>query len=234
MAKNIAIIILVILLVVCGLWGIISNARNYHAIRAVQAENYRLQYEIMVRWVDIAELNEIIGVLRTENTALFNLLAEFEAEELAEQNRLDKFFDELHGEIHLNTTLDMVSWGTILASVWRAEMLHFYEILAGLTQNEFVRKELQSEKQTFAEYLRHRAEIEALLVGSNAFWEDDEILSVGSIARVVRQSEIAHGYREKALQLYSRLDMLRQNPQFIFDANAFYEHIRQEFSFFWE
>jgi hypothetical protein len=178
--------------------------------------------------------------LQAENIELINLLAEFypqeqtEQTEPAEPNPIDEFFDELSGAIHLDTTLSMVSFGTIYSSVWRAEMDNLYEILMGLTQNEFVRAQLYGEKRYFEQYSRYRAEIEALLRGSNAFLEDDEILSVGSIVRVLRPTEIAYRYRDKVLQLYNRLDRLGQNPQFIFNADASNAHIRQEFYWWWE
>jgi len=76
MIKNITIAILAILLVACALWGIISNARNHHAIRAVQAENYRLENKISLGQIDRVILNAGIATLQAENTRLFNLLVE--------------------------------------------------------------------------------------------------------------------------------------------------------------
>lgn len=160
-------------------------------------------------------------------------------------NPIDNFFAEIEGKHRLmdGSTQGMVVYGVIYAQAWRAEMENFRDILLSRTQNDFVAETLNHEIYYFLKYISHQAEIEAMLSASNAFWEHDYELSFGSLARIVRNSVIADGYRTMALELFRRLQILdfgwhqwdgqEDFSYFVFNEEEFREWIDQEFSWIW-
>jgi len=159
-------------------------------------------------------------------------------------NPIDSFFAEIEHEVYFHdTTWSMVVHGVVVGTAWRAEMENFYAILVSRIQNELVKEALRNEIHSYTKYIHDRAEIHAMLDGSNAFFDDADGLYFGAIARITRSWVIAQGYRDKALDLLSRLQRLETGHQFdsnnddfsyfTFDAEDFLEWMKQEYPALW-
>ncbi|MCL2753685.1 MAG: hypothetical protein FWE44_06015 [Defluviitaleaceae bacterium] len=169
----------------------------------------------------------------------------YEEESFAEINPIDRFFAEIESEIDFQvSTGSMVVNGFVVATAWKAEIENAYEILISMTQNDFVKETLHNEMHHYMEYVRNLAEINAMIDASNAFWYDyDDDLLFGSLARITRSWRIAQMYRDKALSLLERLQVVNSGwhqfdgrldfSLFVFDAEDFLEWMKQEFPELW-
>jgi len=175
-------------------------------------------------------------------------IAAYEMPEQKEEilNPIDSFFLQMDDVIDFQqSTMSMVLKGFFVGTAWRAELENFYEILAGMTKNDFVRETLSAEIYHFRQYIQHRAEISAMLDASNAFWGNDEDLGFGSLGGISRSWSIARSYREKALELLERLQLLTTGVQFlsagnssdfsffVFNLEEFYDWMKAEFPGLW-
>ena len=161
-------------------------------------------------------------------------------------NPIEQFFRDLDKEVDFQrSTWTMVVNGVVVAAAWRAEMENLVEILMSRTQNEFVKEVLQSEIYHHTKYIQSRAEMSAMLAASNAFWDYDYFLNFGSLGSITRSLAIAEGYRNKALELMDRVQMLsmgggwQQFPDhqdfllLIFNAEEFLGWIKEEYPELW-
>jgi len=234
MPKKHAIIFLAALIVMGILLGFVATSANgraynlasrfdelYNSYTALQAENNMLQ--------DLIESlhQEAINIVDTANLPV--------QEDSLKQHPIDIFFIEMAQELVPTSTSDMVRYSVIVRAAWKAEIDNFYEILINQTQSEFVREWLYNERHYYTEYLRNRAELEALRHdGPYAFFDDGSLHVYSSMRRIERVSLMAEGYREKALELFDRLYEMGMNPQFIFDEEDYRKEIQQEFPHLWE
>jgi len=186
-----------------------------------------------------------VQLLEEDNGFLVALLEASSEETSPALNPIDSFFAEIEGEHHLmdGSTRSMIAYNVILAQAWRAEMENSRDTLLSRTQNDFVAETLNDEIYHFLRYISHRAEFEAMIFASNAFWGDDYYLLFGTLGRVIRNSVIADGYRTMALELFRRLhfseftrhqrDGLENFSYFVFNEEQFREWIDEEFPWIW-
>jgi len=220
----------VILSAILGFINISANNRAYvltsridelyNSYTALQEENTVLQDLIAYHHQETNNMFDINNLPIQEDILTNNFL---------EQNPIDSFYYEMAQIIMPTSTFEMVRFEVLFGLAWRAEMDNFYEYLLSQTQSEIVANLLDGEKYYYVEYIYKRAELEALLIGSTAFWTEDKNISVGTITSVIYVARRAEMYREKALELYNRLNDLGMNPQFIFNEEYHIEKLQQEF-----
>lgn len=215
---------------------LILTACNNHYIPAHSTSEYLIDENEQSH--EIARLQDLIAELKIA------LDEQAEAAYTALKNPIDQFFADIDDEVYFHdTTWSMVLYGVVVAEAWRAELENFRGILLSRTENEFVKETLNNEIYHFMEYTRNRAEMGAMLDASNAFGDDVEGLSFGSLARITRSWIIAEGYRSMALSLLGRIQMLDSGHQFggnqhdfsafVFDAEYFIDWMRQEYPVLW-
>jgi len=151
-----------------------------------------------------------------------------------ERNGIDQFFDEMAWTLSLPCTASMSHFAQIISEAWRAESDNFFEQLLSQTQNELVREWLKNERYFHSRYNWYRAQFTANFEASNMFDGDDAHLFTGSIVRILFPSEIGEGHREKALELYARLERIGVNPQFIFCEEYYSRILKEVFPQLWE
>lgn len=151
-----------------------------------------------------------------------------------ERHPIDQFFYEMAQIISPPCTASMQRFAQIGEMAWRAESDNFFEQLISLTQNELVREWLENERHYYMRYNGNRAQFMANFEASNMFDGDDEQLLTGSIVRILFPSFIGDGLREKALELYARLERIGANPQFIFCEDYYLDILKEDFPWAWE
>ena len=151
-----------------------------------------------------------------------------------ERNGIDQFFDEMARTLSLSCTASMSHFAQIISEAWRAESDNFFEQLLSQTQNELVREWLENERYFHSRYNWYRAQFTANFEASNMFDSDDAHLVTGSIVRILFPSDISEGYREKALELYARLERIGVDPQIIFCEDYYSRVLQEALPWLWE
>ena len=222
----VALCVIIMLLLLIGL-----SACGNDAVKLSEAEpdgGRSVPVEAFVQEGTIDEADQI-----STNEEMTEYLPPTSIEVLIETNPIDIYFSEKAQLLVPTSTFEMVYFGAIAASAWFAEMENNYEILKSSTNIESVRERIDTERHSFIEYIRNRAELEVLLEASTAFEDGEEFLVVGSIGRVFRPSFQGDGWRSKTIELFDRLDSIGIAPQFIFDAEKYDEELRQAFPELW-
>jgi len=153
---------------------------------------------------------------------------------VSDRHPIDKFFDDMAWILSPPCTMSMTHFASIGSMAWQAEVDNFFEQLMSQTQNELVREWLENERHYHSRYIFFRTEFTATFEASNMFDGDDTHLATGSIVRILFPSFLGDGHREKALELYARLERIGANPQFIFCEDYYSEILQEAFPWLWE
>ncbi len=145
---------------------------------------------------------------------------------LQNHNMIDDFFEVMATKIVPTTTYEMLMFDTLISEAWKTEMLNCYEVIKSKTADKKIHKLLDSERDSYIEYIKNKAEID-IYYGSGVFEGEDAML--GTLSNVDRVCILSDGYKQKTIELIERLKSIGDKPTFIFDRDKFYAKLKGEF-----
>ena len=159
--------------------------------------------------------SEKVGTLSADNSL-----------ELQEDNPIDDYFVIMAEKIVPTTTYEMIMFETLYSEAWKAEMLNCYEVIKSKTSEEMIHELLNSERDSYIEYIENKAEID--IYYSSGVFEGWGIL-LGDLSSVDRVCILSDGYQLKTIELMERIEDIGDKPTFIFDKDKYNMKLKEEF-----
>lgn len=146
--------------------------------------------------------------------------------DLEEHNVIDDYFLMFAKKIVPTTTYEMLMFESLRGEAWKEEMLNCYEVIKSKTSEEMIHKLLDSERDSYIEYIKNKSQID-IYYASGVF--NGEGIGLGTLSNVDRVCICSSGYELKTIELMGRLRDIGDKPTFIFDRNKFYAKLKDEF-----